>query len=106
MEMDYAREVGKRIVPVVYAEFERKTCLMSIAERLATGDETATREIWGTRQAHDLYDANLAVIKPINYFFFKADADFQSRFDELFKIIDTNPVYTEKDTSLVLRATE
>src|SRR6185436_14342565 len=68
MEIEYAREVGKRIIPVVYAGYDRKASLVSIAERLAVDEETATREIWGTRQAHDLYDANVAAIKPINYF--------------------------------------
>ncbi len=106
MEIEYARQIGKRIIPVVHAEFDRKACLMSIAERLAVDDETATREIWGSRQAHDIYDANVAAIKPINYFFFKADADFITRFDDLLDIINTDPVHKEKHTTLGLRAAE
>ena len=62
MEVEYAREVGKRIIPVVHEDFNREDCLVNMAKRLAIKDETATRDIWGYRQTHDLYDANVAAI--------------------------------------------
>jgi hypothetical protein len=106
MEIEYARQLKKRIIPVLYADFNRESALSDIAKRLATRDQDVTRQLWGTRQPYDLFDANDAELKHINYFFFKADADFQSRFDDLLTIVRTDFVHKEKHTTLGLRAAE
>ncbi len=106
MEIEYARQLKKRIIPVIHADFVREEALISITKRLATKEESTTREIWGTRQPHDVFDGNDGELKHINYFFFKADADFPKRFDELFTIIRTDYAYKEQHTTLELRAQE
>lgn len=106
MEIEYARQLKKRIIPVLQMDFEREACLVSITKRLAKKEETTTREIWGTRQPHDLFDINDAELKHINYFIFKSEATYQTRFNELFAIISTDYQHKEQHTTLQLRAEE
>ena len=106
LEIEYARQLKKRIIPVLYADFDREECLVGITKRLAKKEETTTREIWGTRQPYDVFDANDSELKHINYFFFKADSDFPTRFDELFTVIRTDYEHKEQHTTLQLRALE
>jgi tetratricopeptide (TPR) repeat protein len=106
MEIEYARQLKKRIVPVLHADYDRATAITRMAERLAKKDETSTREIWGSRQPHDVFDANDSELKHINYFFFKDEADFPARFADLFSIIRTDYAHKERHTTLELRALE
>ncbi|MBZ0294113.1 MAG: toll/interleukin-1 receptor domain-containing protein, partial [Anaerolineae bacterium] len=106
MEIEYARQLKKRIIPVLHQDYERETALIEIAKRLAKKEETTTREIWGNRQPHDVFDANDAELKHINYFFFRPEDNFQTRFDELFAIIQTDYAHKEQHTTLALRALE
>ncbi|MBL8161462.1 MAG: toll/interleukin-1 receptor domain-containing protein, partial [Anaerolineae bacterium] len=106
MEIEYARQLKKRIIPVLHADYDRAASITSMAERLGKKEESSTREIWGNRQPHDAFDANDAELKHINYFFFKADADFPARFAELFSIIRTDYAHKERHTTLELRALE
>src|SRR5690242_6753792 len=87
MELEYAHQLKKRIIPVLYKEFNQQDALTGISERLAQPDQEFTRFLWGARQPYDLYSTNMDVLKPINYFIFKPDDDFQTRFDALVVII-------------------
>ncbi len=106
LEIEYARSLNKRLIPVYHADFDRETCLIEIGKRLAKKEDTAVHEIWGTHQPHTLYDENLTDISPINYFFFKEEEDFQSRFEALFTIIRTDYAHKEQHTTYELRAIE
>ncbi len=106
MEIEYARELKKRIIPVFHANYDREQCLVDITRRLANREQSATRDIWENRQPYDLFDANEAELKHINYFFFKADSDFQSRFADLLAVIQTDYAHKEQHTTLELRALE
>jgi len=48
MEIEYARQLHKRIIPVLHADYDREACLVNITKRLAKKEETSTREIWGS----------------------------------------------------------
>ena len=106
MEIEYARQLKKRIIPVLHADYIREECLANIAKRLDTTHETTTQEIWGACLPHDVFEANDSDLRHINYFFFKQDADFKTRFDELFTIIQTDYEHKEQHTTLLLRARE
>src|SRR6476620_11063456 len=73
MEIEYARQLKKRIIPVYHAVYDRDTCITDINTRLAKKEESTTREIWLDRRTDALYDANDGELKHINYFFFKSD---------------------------------
>lgn len=77
MEIETARHLKKRIIPVLHLDYDRDECIRSVATRLAKKEETTTRDIWGTRQPHDLFDANESDLKHINLFFFKAGRGFR-----------------------------
>lgn len=106
MEIEYAIQLNKRIIPVYYDDFDREKALIGITKRLADADQTVTREIWENRQSHELFDTNDATLKRINYFFFKATDDFPSRFNDLLGVINTDYEHKERHTTLELRAQE
>ena len=106
MEIEYARKLGKRIIPVLHLDYEREDAITSIASRLAYPEQDATRDLWGNRQPHDSVDANDSVLKHINYFFFRPEDDFDARFADLLEIIRTDYAHKEQHTTLELRAAE
>ena len=106
MEIEYARSLKKRIIPVLHAPYERDACVGEISKRLAKPEEFTTREIWGTRQPLSMYDANDGDLKHINFFFFGNDDDFKTKFESLFEIIHTDYAHKEQHTTFLLRASE
>mgnify|MGYP001186368181 CR=1 FL=1 len=106
LEIEYARQLKKRIIPVLYQAYSRDEAIIAIAKRLAHPDQVSTRDIWGNRQAHDVIDANDADLKQVNYFRFSPDDNFEARFADLMSIIHTDYDYKERHTTLHLRALE
>ncbi|MBK9746002.1 MAG: SUMF1/EgtB/PvdO family nonheme iron enzyme [Chloroflexi bacterium] len=106
MEIEAARQLGKRIIPVLHLDYNRDDAIKAMALRLAAPDQDAARRIWGNRQPHNLYDANDSVLKHINYFFFRPEDDFSSRFTALMGVIRTDFDHKERHTIYELRALE
>jgi tetratricopeptide (TPR) repeat protein len=106
MEIEHARTLGKRIIPVLHEDYEREASIKSAEARLEDPELDAVRDLWGTRSPHDLIEANDSVLDQINYFYFRAEDDFTARFDELFEIIHTDYEHKERHTTLQLRAEE
>ena len=106
LEIEHARNLGKRIIPVLHQDYNRDDAITAIADRLAREGQDATRDIWENRQPHDTYDGNDSELKHINYFFLRPEDDFAEKFKELFEIIQTDYDYKEKHTTLDLRAQE
>lgn len=106
LELEYAHQLKKRIIPVLYMPYNRDEAILAIAKRLAQSDQSSTREIWGNRQTHDVVDKNDADLKHINYFSFTPQDDFDSRFLALMNIIHTDYDHKERHTTLHLRALE
>lgn len=106
LEIEHARRLGKRIIPVMHIPYEREKVIMQIAARLGNPEQDATRAIWGSRQPHDVLDGNEAVLKHINYFFFSAEDNFEERFADLLKVVQMDFEHTEQHTKLLLRAQE
>jgi len=106
LEIEYARVLGKRIIPVFHAKYDRETCLIGITKRLAITDSSQdiTRELWGNRQLHMIFDENQNALAPINYFFFTPEDNFAEKFDALMSIIQTDFIHKETHTRLGLRA--
>lgn len=106
MEIEVARQLGKRIIPVLHLDYNRDDAIKAIALRLAAPDQDTVRQIWSSRQPHSLYDANDSVLKHINYFFFRPEDDFASRFTALMGVIRTDFDHKERHTTYELRAWE
>jgi hypothetical protein len=106
MEIEAARQLGKRIIPVLHLDYNRDDTIKAMALRLATPDQDAVRQLWGSHQPHSLYDANDSVLKHINYFFFRPEDDFAARFSALLTVIRTDYEHKERHTTYELRALE
>ncbi|MDX2077702.1 MAG: toll/interleukin-1 receptor domain-containing protein [bacterium] len=106
LELEYARQLKKRIIPVLYLPYNRDDAIIAIAKRLAQNDQSSTREIWGNRQPHEVVDDNDSDLKHINYFSFTLDDDFDMRFSALLDIIHSDYAHKERHTTLHLRALE
>ncbi len=106
LEIETARRQNKRVIPVLHAEYDREDAVRAIAARLANPEQDAARDLWGSRQPYDVYDANDSELKHINYFFFRPEDDFASHASELVEIIRTDYTHKEKHTTLNLRASE
>lgn len=106
LEIAYARQLNKRIIPVLHTNYDRDDSIVAITRRLAKKEEFNTRNVWGNNQPHDLFDANDGELKHINFFFFGPDDDFAKRFTELLEIIRTDYAHKEQHTTLELRALE
>jgi len=106
LEIEYARSLGKRIIPVLHIKPNREACLIGITKRLANPDSSQdiTRELWGNRQSHTIYDDNQKALAPINYFFFEPVDNFNDKFENLLDIIQTDFSHKEIHTRLGLRA--
>ncbi|MBZ0279833.1 MAG: tetratricopeptide repeat protein [Anaerolineae bacterium] len=100
MEIEYARELKKRIIPVFIKAYQREEMIKAIQSRMAVKEEITTREIWAGRNVEHLFDANDNELKHINFFMFPADADFEKRFEELFAVIRADYAHKEEHTSL------
>lgn len=104
LEIETARQLGKRIIPVHHAAFDREACLENIANRLEA--DTTARTLWGERVVADLYDSNVTHPSHLNYFFFGGADDFEARFNALIEIIRTDFAHKEQHTRVGLRAAE
>ncbi|RMF78970.1 MAG: TIR domain-containing protein, partial [Chloroflexi bacterium] len=103
MELDYAIELNKRIIPVVYREIETRDAFASIAdfepdaameERLAGKDPLLiARDNW-QRLSH------------INWVFFREGDDFDEAFDKLVATVETDLEYVKAHTRYLTRAQE
>ncbi|MBL8146329.1 MAG: TIR domain-containing protein [Anaerolineae bacterium] len=106
LEIEHALKLGKRVIPILHLDFDRAEAVKGMAGRLADPAQDATRQLWGDRQPHALLDANMSVLKHINYFFFRPEDEFETRFEDLFTVIRTDYAHKEQHTTLELRATE
>ncbi len=108
MEIEYAQQLGKRLIPVLHLDYKhkREEIVKAIAERLASPDQAVVRQLWGDRQPYILFDRIERILSPIHYFVLRPEDSFTERFSALLDVIRTDYAYKEKHTTLELRALE
>lgn len=103
MELDYALELNKRIVPVVYQDVSTREAFASIAD--FTPDEAMEERLQG-KDALIIARDNWQRISHINWVFFRETDDFDTGFDTLVKTVETDLDYVKAHTRYLTRARE
>lgn len=103
MELDYALDLQKRVIVVVYQEVDKNKALASIAS--ASIDDSMKERLGGEfplTKAHD----NWVRISHINWLFFRSTDDFDSSFSKLLNALDLNLGYVKSHTRYLERAND
>ena len=103
LEVDYAIELGKRIIPIVYQEIETKEAFASIADYQP--DKSMQERLEGQKPIVIATD-NWERLSHINWIFFRDEDDFETAFQELVLAVDTDLDYVKAHTRYLTRAKE
>ncbi len=103
LEVDYAIELGKRIIPIVYQEIETKEAFASIADYQP--DKSMQERLEGQKPIVIATD-NWERLGHINWIFFDTEDKFETAFEELVKAVDTDLDYVKAHTRYLTRAQE
>lgn len=103
MELDYALELGKRIIPVVYVDVVSRDAFASIAD--FQPDEAMQQRLKGKDPLNIARD-NWQNISHINWLFFRKSDDFDVTFNQLINTVETDLPYVKAHTRYLTRATE
>ena len=106
LEIEFARQKGKRVIPIFLNPANKEECIQQIQARLERPNENITRIIWENRSIEGLFTENETHLTAINYFFFKPEDDFNQRLFILLDIIKTDFNHKEKHTRIGLRANQ
>jgi formylglycine-generating enzyme required for sulfatase activity len=103
MELDYAIDLNKRIVPVIYRDVETRDAFASIAD--FTPDEAMEERLAGKDPLIIARD-NWQRLSHINWVFFRDEDDFDAAFETLVTTVDTDLEYVKAHTRYLIRAQE
>lgn len=103
MELDYAMELGKRILPVIYVQPSSEDAFASIAD--FEPDEAMQERLEG-KDPLEIARENWTQLSHINWVFFRESDDFDKAFDALVDAIETDLSYVKAHTRYLTRASE
>jgi len=103
MELDYALELGKRVIPIVYQDVQREDTFASMADYQP--DEAMQQRLAG-QSPIELASKNWTQISHINWIFFKETVDFDAAIESLIQTVETDLGYVKAHTRYLLRAQE
>ncbi|GAB4518065.1 MAG: hypothetical protein OHK0046_25340 [Anaerolineae bacterium] len=88
IELDYAIQNHKRIIPVIHIDVDTKTAAPE----------------WAKLEWNNLCQSNWAHIQKLNWLFFREGDDFDASFKNLIEITERDPEYVRLHTWLLVRA--
>jgi len=103
LELDYANELRKRIIPVVHQEIESREAFASIAD---FEPDEAMRERLEGKDALVIARDNWQRLSHINWIFFRENDDFDQAFAQLVETVETDLDYVKAHTRYLTRAKE
>ncbi|MEO1287108.1 MAG: TIR domain-containing protein, partial [Chloroflexota bacterium] len=103
MELDYAFDLKKRIIPVVYQEITSREAFASIAD---FEPDDAMRQRLDGQDALVIARDNWQKISHINWLFFRDDDNFDDAFTALIDTVETDIQYVKAHTRYLTRANE
>ena len=101
MELDYAMELSKRIVPVIYRDVETRDAFASIADFVP--DEAMEERLAG-KDPLIIARNNWQRLSRINWVFFRDNDDFDTAFETLITTVETDLEYVKAHTRYLVRA--
>jgi len=103
MELDYAIELKKRIIPVVYAEVVSRDAFASIAD---FEPDKAMEERLAGKDPLKIARDNWQRLSHINWVFFRVSDDFDESFQRMLIAVETDLPYVKAHTRYLTRALE
>jgi tetratricopeptide (TPR) repeat protein len=103
MELDYAIELHKRIVPVVYMDVVTRDAFASLADFTP---DAAMEERLNGKDVLTIARDNWQRLSHINWVFFRETDDFDAAFETLVKTVETDLEYVKAHTRYLIRAQE
>jgi|GEM_PF-3702800 len=103
MELDYAIEQGKRIIPVVYKDVDNDNMFASIADYKP---DEAMEERLGNKEPLTIARENWKRLSHINWLFFREEDDFDDGYQTLVDTVETDLDYVKAHTRYLIRARE
>jgi tetratricopeptide (TPR) repeat protein len=103
LELDYAIELGKRIVPVVYQDVQTRDSFASIAD--FKPDEAMQERLAG-KDALLIARDNWQRLSHINWVFFREADDFDTAYERLITTVEADLEYVKAHTRYLTRALE
>ena len=103
MELDYALDLQKRVVPIIYQEVETKSAFAELATFVP--DNAMKQRLDGDTLMNKASD-NWQRISHINWLFFRDEDDFDKQFRTLITTVETDLIYVKAHTRYLARAKE
>jgi WD40 repeat protein len=103
LELEYARQRSKRIIPIIRRATDREAALPILEGRPI---DLNVRQLLDGRIIGEIGRANYAELGKFNWLFFEDDALFEARFAQLITALDTDYDYVREHTRLLTRALE
>jgi hypothetical protein len=105
-EIEYAAKHNKRILPILYSQYDREECVIALTRKLMHGNNKSVGTPWGSSPVYDVYDANVSILTKLNYFVIGQDDNLDLRINEVINFITSDYDYVQQHTELLLNAQE
>lgn len=103
LEIAHARSANKRLVPLMFGDFEPEEALDALQSNRLTD---AVRSVLAGRDMMEVARENWVILSRLNWIFFKQKHQYDKSIRQLVKTLNTDLVYVEMHTRLNVRAQE
>jgi len=104
IELEHAFDLKKRVIPILYMDYQHNDCLQKLVERQSSN--LASNTLLINRDVVNLFEENIRNLEILNYFYFRPNDDFNAKISSLIDVIQTDYVYKSTHTQFALRAHE
>lgn len=103
LEIDHARDHGKRLIPILHRETDLDDALTSIQDKPLADN---TRKVLGDRTMEQVLRENWNAVARHNWIYFVDDGDFDQSLERLLTAMQTDLEHLRQHTRLLTRAVE
>lgn len=106
LEIEYARQHHKRIIPILFRDIDEKQLFASLTTVMVTDIPVYVQSLLGSRQLDQLVRDNWQSLARHNWLMFRPDGDFESQMQQLTVALDTDIQHVRQHTRLLVQALE